>query len=308
MKRFVFLLFIGVFASCGNDKEKEARIKELEKTISTLEKKNSQIECDLQLTRDSLDLLKFPADQRLHEIDILIQENKFDEARLRIKDLQLIFPHSHEASQCETLLENIQELEQKAIEEENRIKALGFKALVQQTSFTIDYNKVVLSDVKVGTTYTFDDYGSEYFYRTAERGTKYVLATMSVTSADKDPKLPQLAVYKINGDKMEFVDVLETRFARWKDYGSYLGNYTDYGNDFAHTGTIKFKLALQVDVDILNGPYAIVCKNENTITRSYERFNNPPVSYDSDKYCYADILNADSFKDQYILVKVYNIQ
>ena len=70
-----------------------------------------------------------------------------------------------------------------------------------------------------------------------------------------------------------------TKFARWSDYGSYLGNYHDNINDFAKTSSVRFKLGCEVSEDVVRKPYALVLKKENTLTRNTEKFENPPVSY-----------------------------
>lgn len=41
--------------------------------------------------------------------------------------------------------------------------------------------------------------GKEQGVRQADKGNKYITASMSVKNSEKDPKLPQLAVYKIEG-------------------------------------------------------------------------------------------------------------
>lgn len=193
--------------------------------------------------------------------------------------------------------------------EEERIKALGFKALKASTTFKIDYNKIELTSISVGNTFTFDSYGDSYFYRSADRGNKYITAAMKITSDSKDPKLPQLAVYKISGDSMTWEGNFTTEFARWDDYGSYLGNDHDFGNDFAKTNSVRFKIGKEVSEEIVKGPYALIMKIENALNRNYERFDNPPISYiGSVDYPYT--LRLEDFTkegSQFIVVKIANL-
>ena len=129
---------------------------------------------------------------------------------------------------------------------------------------------------------------------------------MSVTSTSHDPELPELALYSISGDKMILVGTFDTRFARWSDYGAYLGNYHDSSNDFSKVSTVRFKLGLQVSNEKLSKPYAIVLKKKNALTYHYDRFANPPISYIGSA-SYPSSLNIDNFKNGYVLIKRYNL-
>ena len=160
-------------------------------------------------------------------------------------------------------------------QEIDEVKAL----LTEKTTVKIDYNSVTLSAISVGNRFVFDAYDDRWFYRDADRGCKFVTMQMAVTSTDHDPNLPEFAVYTIIGDKMNLVGSFETRFARWRDYGAYLGNYHDSTNDFAKVSTVKFKLGLQVSNEKLAKPYAIVLRKKNVLSSHYDRFDDPPISY-----------------------------
>lgn len=306
MKKIGIITMCTFICSCGANQEQLQQIENLSKerdaardSITLLTKKVKELE-------ENVSILKFPADQRFAEIIRLLNDNSFDKAKKEINVLKTLFPKSDEASKCDDVLSKIEQMELKAKEEEERFKALGFKAIKQQTSFQIDYNHITLSDIKIGKTYTHDNYGSQYRYHEADRGSKYVLVTMTVKSDINDPELPELQVYKIEGGKMIRESFFYTNFARWDDYGSYLGNDHDFGNDFAKTSTVKFKLASEVEDDVLKGPYAIVCKKENGLIRKYDRFEEPSVRY-TGSVKYESILTQDSFKEDYILVKTFNL-
>ena len=101
----------------------------------------------------------------------------------------------------------------------------------------------------------------------------------------------------------------KTEFARWDDYGSYLGNDHDFGNDFAKTSSVRFKIGKEVAEEIVKGPYALIMKKENALNRNYERFNNPPISYiGSVDYPYTlkleDFTKDDSM---FIVVRIANL-
>ena len=130
---------------------------------------------------------------------------------------------------------------------------------------------------------------------------------MSVTSTSHAPNLPQLAIYVISGDKMILQGTFETRFARWRDYGAYLGNYHDSTNDFAKVSTVRFKLGLQVIDSQLAKPYAIVLMKRNVLVYHYDRFDNPPISYLGSAN-YPSTLSINDFKENYALIKRFNLK
>lgn len=102
---------------------------------------------------------------------------------------------------------------------------------------------------------------------------------------------------------------MEVRFAYWQDYGHYLGNYPDYGNDFAKTSTIRFKLGDEVSTELTTKPYAIVLKKTNGLSRKYDRYKNPPVSY-SGYIDYPYKLSLDDFTGdnaRYVIIKIANL-
>lgn len=259
--------------------------------------------------RDSIELLSFPANQRLEKINNLISLGSYQEAKKEIANLNELFPESKEAKATPNLMKRIEQLIEKKRSEEERIKALGFKAIPAKQTVKVDYNTIEFSSISVGNTFTFDSYGDRYFYRTADRGNKYITAAMKITSDSNTPKLPQLAVYAIQGDHMEFIDSFTTRFARWKDYGTYLGNYHDFGNDFAKTSSVRFKIGAEVTEELTKKAFALVLKKENALTRYEERFDDPPVQYRG-SVDYPQRLVLDNFtgeNSQYYIIKTFNL-
>jgi len=311
MKRFLSLsistaTILGVLlvCSCNSKAEMEAKIAEVEKhyqdSLSVLRK-------ELKEANAQIEVLSYPADQRFQKAKSLIEAGDLDKAYTEINQLMQVFPNSVEASSSSTLLAKIKELKEAKRKEEERIKALGFKAIAEQSTVKISYNTVTLTGISVGNRFVFDAYDDRWFYRDADRGSKYVTMQMSVTSTDHDPNLPQVALYIISGDKMMLEDTFETRFARWRDYGAYLGNYHDSTNDFAKVSTVRFKLGLQVDNEQLAKPYAIVLMKKNVLSSHYERFDDPPISYRGSAN-YPSTLSLDDFKNNYVIIKRFNLK
>lgn len=307
MKRIILYSFLSVVIfGCGAN---QTELNNLRKECDELTARVNADAAVINALRDSVIMLSYPADQRLTKINSLVSSGEYTAAQMELSNLIKLFPESKEAKSAPAIVERINRFIAQKKAEEERIKALGFKALKASTTFKIDYNKVELTSISIGNTFTFDSYGDRYFYRSADRGNKYITAAMKITSDSKDPKLPQLAIYKIYGDSMIWEGNFKTEFARWDDYGSYLGNNHDFGNDFAKTSSVRFKIGKEVAEEIVKGAYALIMKKENALNRNYERFDNPPISYiGSVDYPYT--LKLEDFTKEYsqfIVVRIANL-
>ena len=311
MKKLTYVLIFGIafcylFPSCTqtNESNVATRIAEIERKYQDTIKVLKQ---ELSEANAKIEILSYPADQRMQKARDLLDAGELDKAKAEIEHLKSIFPNSPEASSSNTLLAKIEDLKEAKRKEEERIKALGFKAISEQTTIKIGYNTVTFSNISIGKNYIHDSYEDRYFYNDADRGCKYISVLMTVKSDDHDPDIPQLAVYTINGDKMNFEGSFRTEFNRWEDYSTYLGNYHDSHNDFAKVNTVRFKLGLQVSDEKLAKPYAIVLMKKNVLTRLYEQFRNPPVYY-SGNADYPSTLSISDFTNRFVVVKRYNLK
>ena len=288
-----------------NQSEYDKIKKEHDDFESMIRQKDSIILC----LRDTISMLSYPASQRFGKINSLVANGDYDEAKLEMEKLVALFPESKEAKSIPSISTKIDNLIAKQKADEERRKSLGFKGLKSISSIAIDYNKVSFSNLLVGNTFVHDAYDDSWFYNTADRGNVYFTAAMQVTSSSKDPNLPTLAVYSIKGETMNLEGIMRVEFARWKDYGHYLGNYHDNSNDFAKTSTIRFKLGVELSDDVKNKPYAIILKKSNDLSRHYDRYENPPVSYRG-RPSYPYSLSLDDFTKQYspyVVVKIANL-
>lgn len=299
MKKLTFFfILLGLMTACNNYSD---------------EYNKSQQE--LASARDSIRVLQkqvmelsYPANQRLDNINKLIKAGDLDAATAEIDDLVALFPKSNEAQQENSLRTKIEKLHQAKIEEEKRIKALGFKVLKDNMSVSFGDVKASFSGFQTAKTFTFDSYDDNYRYFQADKNQKYISASMSITSSSSNPKLPQCAVYFVNGDVLEYsYTTFITRFARWDDYGSYLGNYADFNNDFSKVNTVRFKIGAEVKDENLKRPFVVVLKKEGVLERKYEQFSTPEISYSG----YASFASTLTLADvgesgQYAVVKRYN--
>lgn len=276
-------------------------------TIIDLNKKVENLIAENQSLKDTIKLLQYPASDRFKNIKTLVEQNKLVEATKEIKLLRELFPLSEEAKQCAKQEEIISDKKEKIAAEQARVKALGFKALKEESTVEVFYNKISIGAFSTASTFTFDAYDDSWFLFTADRGNKYISARITITSKDKNPKLPVFYAYRVAGDKLECVGSFILRFARWEDYATYLGNYNDNSNDFSKTATIPFKIGIEVSNEIASSPLIIVCRKQNCMIRHSDRFSNPPISYSIGDGCtYDEVLTLESIKKGYAVVKILN--
>lgn len=313
MKRFTTFCFVtlGLFLvySCNSKRETDAKIAEIEKKYQD---SLTLLRNDLKEARSKIEVLSYPADQRFLHITELFNAQEYEKAKKEIAELKNLFPNASENTECAKMLEKIAAIAAAKKAEEERIKALGFKALTVVQKTKIGSNDVVFSNCKVGLKFIHDVYptysGSSWFEHTADKGSKYISFNMDVTSTDKNPNIPTVAFYSIDGSSLIHRSTFWVLFARWDDYGSYLGNEPDLKNDFSKVNMVKFRVGIEIDDEYLNKPYMVVLKKENTQVRKYEKYKNPPVYYEGDAG-YPGILNIEDFnKGQYLPIKIENLK
>ena len=302
MKRFnvLFLILFLLLLSCKEDIEKSPIVIHLKTEIDILKSQNQNL-------RDSMELLSYPASERIVSIKKLVEDNQFGAAQKEIAEIKALFPRSQEIAECVFQEKVISDKKEKLLEEAKRQKALGFKAIQEKKNIEVGYNKISIGSFSISNTFTFDAYDDRYFYKTADRDSKYVSARISISSKDKNPNLPIFHVYSVDGDELIYEKQLLLKFARWEDYGSYLGNYHDNGNDFAKTSTIPFKVGVELNNTLLSKPLVIVCHKQNVMSRIYNRYDNPPVSYlVSSYYSPQKVLTLSDLNDGYELIYFLN--
>lgn len=299
MKILLFLFPILLITSCSERPSKS----EYDKLKTELEECKKENDENQKLILE----LKITPEQRLSEAKKLFDEDNLAEAKIKYESIINRYPESEISKKANVFLNQIKLIIEKQIAEEERLKTLGFKALKESNKVKVDDVTISFNSISYSKTFTFDRYDDYYHYREAERGNKFIVASVSISSESKDPKLPPVFVYKISNGVLNYLTTLDYEFNRWDDYGSYLGNTADFRNDFSHTKTIRFELGAQLsEEELKNYPIFIVVGNESIFYRSYDRFSNPPVSYHKTTYDYKNILKVEDFKQDYYLVKIFN--
>ena len=172
MKHFNWL-FIGFLAlvSCENN---QRELNELKKQVDSLTRAVSEKDSMIAQLNGTIVKLQYPADQRIAKAKSLVDEGKFEQALGEIRSLKELFPNSTEANSSSILIETINKKREEARKEEERIKALGFKAIKESSNFKIGYNTIAIGSISIGNRFTFDSYDDSWFYKDADRGAKFV--------------------------------------------------------------------------------------------------------------------------------------
>jgi len=296
-KQFIILtLFFLLFFTTGcSNTDLENENTKLRTEIDSL--RNEIEECSNELT-----LIKNTPEQRKLRAQKYFSEDNFKKSIFEYEGIIENYEGTEEANQAEEAINKIKKIIEDRIKEEERKKALGYKVLKSNVKPKFGKLSLNFSSISKGQTWSFDSHSTEYSYRSAQRGYTYVLAKVTISSESNNPDLPPVLIYKMEEGELKLVGRMGYEFRRWKDYGSYLGNYADYGNDFGHSKSINFNLGCQVsNEDVSKGVY-VVLKKEECFRRKTGGFR-PSVEY-VESYCeIKDKLSVNDFDKEYILLK-----
>jgi hypothetical protein len=267
-----------VFAGCTNQQANQT-IAALRSQLSEAQGQNSKLKARVdELSRKVKALANTPS-ARLEAIRQLVAKRDLNGASAVSSELKSKYPNAQQTQAAEQLVRDLSARLQAEQEKQARLQKLKFRALDVTPTFTS--SGITFRTLKMSTTsrWISDSYQYEYHYSDADRGTKYVVLRVNISSTnDKDPKLFPVAVYRVVGNKLDQVADFSYAFRRWHDYGSYLGNYGDSGNSFAKSKTVEFTLAAQVSDTYLKEPLLIVASDEQCVER-INRDLAPAVAY-----------------------------
>ncbi|MEI7597347.1 MAG: hypothetical protein WCK02_16480 [Bacteroidota bacterium] len=295
MRKIYFaILIIGIFTSCNNNKGPK-------------QEDYDKLQAELTDCKKTVEELSNTPQMRLTNGQKFQSQNDLVTAKKEYNELIQKFPGSTEAKKANEFIIEIEKIDKEKILAEERKKTLGFKAIPESSLVKIGGVNIKFNSVNTGSQWVFDNYGSEWKYRSAERGEIYVLSKVSISADSKNPSLPPISIYKMLNGSLTLIGTMGYEFSRWKDYGTYLGNNADFGNDFAHTKTISFSCGLSISkTDIDDEAVFVVVKKTNCFYRSEDRFGSPPVSYSEGECGIKSNLTIDDFDKDYVLVKVFN--
>ncbi|CAM1357627.1 hypothetical protein [Tenacibaculum halocynthiae] len=298
MKLKLFVLIFGVVAILGcSDGETKKQLVELK--IELEETKTELNVCSAELAE-----IKNTAQNRFIRAKKYLFDNNLTDAKSEFVGIIENFKGTNDAKTASKEITKINNTIKRRKLVAERKKALGYKILKPTTR--VKYGDLSLRFDKIwkGKRWSFDFYGDRYFLRDAQRGYKHILARVSITSKSNDPSLPSISVYQMSNGELILLGTLDYKFRRWKDYGSYLGNYADYGNDFAHSKTVPFNCGLELSEDNLkNGTVYVVLKKQGCFNRVKNDYGNPEVAYKKSLCSPKHILKVEDFDTDYLLLK-----
>ncbi|QXP78855.1 MULTISPECIES: hypothetical protein [Winogradskyella] len=298
MKRILLALTIGIITliSCSDGETK----KQLSELKTELEQTKTELSnCSAELTE-----IKNTAENRFIRAKKLLTDNNLNGAKIEFQGIVDNFKGTNNATTASKEIDKIEKTIEKKRVDAERKKALGYKVLKPTTR--VKYGDLSLRFDKVwkGKRWSFDDYGNQYFLRDAERGNSHIMARISVTSENNNPSLPPILVYQMNNGELKYLGTQGYKFRRWKDYGSYLGNYADYGNDFSHSKTIPFNCGVELSNDDLkSGTIYVVLKKQGCFNRTKVDYGNPEIAYRESSCNPKRILKVEDFDNDYVLIK-----
>lgn len=294
----VLIFMIVIFNACVSRSDHNYILNKCDSLQDVLEQEkeihlelNKTIEC----LNDSISKLSYPADQRLYHILNLIKLDSLDLATTEIENLKKIFPYSKE-TQLIYVQEGIIEKRKIAIrKEQEKIKALGFKALKDKSSIWVKKStgdvKYTFSNFHFGRQFTFNyinDIG-EYYYRTADKGNTYILADMDIYTQADYAFTPSVYACVIVDGKLSQIGYFISEYESYDTYGEYLGNYADTKHDFSKVNTVKYNIATQISQNEANHPIVILMTKDDSL----HSVNGLTVSEVSEKCEVIKILNRN---------------
>ncbi|HRK87358.1 MAG TPA: hypothetical protein PK461_16760 [Alcaligenes faecalis] len=308
MKRlFVVAASVAALAGCGDSAEKNALRSELDELKGQLDKATAEVANQKQqlqalgAERDGLkrqvEELSVTAPIIYAELQELIKKAQLTGAKDKLSTLQQRFSLSPEFAKAQKDVAELESKIKKQEEERKRLAAAGFMGLPASGAIKNGEIQVTVGQLSSERRFVFDRYDDSYHYNEADRDHKFLVATMSVTAEKgiSDPNLFGFAAYAADGETLRRLGEVSFRLSRWSGYATYLGNYSDSRNDFAKTSKINFNIGVQLsDEDLKRRPIYLVASTAACISRSWDRFGRPPVSYSG--YC-ANLRNSLKLDD-----------
>ncbi|HEX2076467.1 MAG TPA: hypothetical protein VHG08_02125 [Longimicrobium sp.] len=230
-------------------------------------------------------------------------------AESALRELTRAAAGTAEARQGAELLDAIEQNRAAARAEVERRARLGFRVLEPRSTADFADGSLKVNSVQRGNRWISDrrstGYSSEWQYRDAPRGSDFVLADVSISSESHNPSLPPIYVYRLEGGALRHLATMRYEFYRWRDYGSYLGNYADYHNEFSHSRTVRFSAGAEIEESRVNGaPIYVLAGRAGCFTRSRDQFRTPAVGYEQGSCPAEPSLSVERVQAGYTVLRV----
>lgn len=278
-------------------------------TPSALQTENERLKAEIVALKAQVEDLSQTPEALLGRVKELVKSENLSEAQATSTKLEQRYGPDGQAKVAKAAVAQLATKLEAQKEQARQLEARGFYALKPSKSVEVEGFVIKVDSLGLGDRWVFNERSDEYSYRNVERGQKFVLlkTTLQNTNKNHNPNLPDIAVYAIEGKQMRHVAAIEYEFRRWSNYGSFIGLYHDYKNDFAHSAAIPFNAAASIDEDVAKGPFAVVSTGKFCHSR-VERTGRPEVGYHPISGCEGKaVLTAEDFgKGEYRVLSFFN--
>ena len=266
MKKLIKLLLGVAIITClfffcfqTNKPDAAAQIAEIERkyqdTIKVLNQKLSEANAKIEI-------LSYPADQRLAHIGELFNSGDYTGVKKETAELKRVFPNAKENDGCNEYLKKIDAIEAAKKAEEERIKAMGFKAFKDNPTVKFGNVTYSFSGFTYGRTFTFEYVldVDEYSYEVADKNSTYILASLAISTKENYASNPKVYACEIVDGYLKEIDDFRIEYATYNTYGASIGNYSETSHDFSKVSSVKYKMAAQIPQSYTNKPIVIIAR------------------------------------------------
>lgn len=266
MKNLSVVFIVSAIATCflssctqANKTNVDAQIAEIESKYQDTIKVLRQ---QLAEANDKIGILSYPADQRLAHIAELFNSGDYDGVKKETAELKRIFPNAKENDNSNEYLKKIEVIEATKKAEEEKMKALGYKAFKDNPTVKFDNVTYSFSGFTYGRTFTFDYVldVNEYSYEVADKNSTYILASLAISTKENYASTPRVYACEIVNGKLKEIDDFRIEYATYDSYGAKIGNYSETSHDFSKVSSVKYKMAAQIPQSYTNKPIVIIVK------------------------------------------------
>ena len=264
MKSLNIVFIVSVIATCllfsctqSSKTDVAAQIAEIESkyqdTIKILRQQLSE-------ANDKIGILSYPADQRLAHIGELFNSGDYDGVKKETAELKRVFPNAKENDGSNEYLKKIEAIEAAKKAEEEKIKALGYKAFKDKNVVKFGDATYSFSGFTYGHTFIFD-YAldvDEYSYEVADKNCTFILASLAISTKENYASNPRVYACEIVDGKLKEIDDFRIEYAAYNSYGAKIGNYSETSHDFSKVNSVKHKMAAQIPQSYTSKPIVIV--------------------------------------------------
>lgn len=243
-----------------------------------LSAENAQLKAEVARLKAQVEALSVTAQTLLDRVSSALAADDLEQARTSVDTLEQRFAQSPQAKAARAQLARAEARQQQKQALAKQLEARGFYALPTTNAAQVDDITLKVESIEFGERWTFDSRSDEWSYREAERGQRFLLLKTTIQSNLKNPMLPDVAVYRIDGKQMALLERLRYEFRRWEGYGNYIGLYHDFRNDFAHSPAVSFNAAASIDAELTRQPLAVVVTGEMCHEKE-TRIGQPAIGY-----------------------------